>query len=289
MTDGGRRAYLDGPAIAPQDAKATQTPWREWLLVSDLPLSLGGKQPVGWQPAGLSDEDIEIASDWPGDAGLFVRTLLEVGFLEGETTGYRVHDWAEHNPWAASRGQRVELAKAAAAARWNGAQGMRSACDPHAERMRNTEIRNAHHPTQPHPTQNLKTSSSEVETTSDQTDTQPLSLVGSGMTDTTERKAAPKRGTRLPEGFAVTDAHRAFARQNGLPNPDEQLPAFCDYWLAQSGQKGVKADWDATFRTWLRNAPKYQGRRPPRMTPINTQPVDYTAGAQKQENGAYRL
>jgi len=28
---------------------------------------------------------------------------------------------------------------------------------------------------------------------------------------------------------------------------------FKDYWIAQAGQKGVKLDWDATWRNWVRN------------------------------------
>jgi len=28
---------------------------------------------------------------------------------------------------------------------------------------------------------------------------------------------------------------------------------FKDYWIAQGGQKGVKLDWDATWRNWVRN------------------------------------
>ena len=33
---------------------------------------------------------------------------------------------------------------------------------------------------------------------------------------------------------------------------------FKDYWIAQPGQKGVKLDWDATWRNWVRSttAPK---------------------------------
>jgi len=107
---------------------------------------------------GLSDEDIELAADWPGDEAAFVQTLCEVSFLEGEKSSYRVHDWAAHNPYAASRGVRVDAAKQAAAARWQGqnnADGMRRACGEDAERMREDEKGNAHHPTQP----NLSTSS----------------------------------------------------------------------------------------------------------------------------------
>ena len=29
---------------------------------------------------------------------------------------------------------------------------------------------------------------------------------------------------------------------------------FADHWAAQPGQKGVKADWPATWRNWIRRA-----------------------------------
>jgi len=118
---------------------------------------------------GLSDEDIELASEWEGDLGVFVRALCEVGFLEGNNENYRIHDWAEHNPWAASRGQRVESAKHAAAFRWGNygnADSMPDACGSDADSMRDNEKRNAPNPTQP----NLKNSSSEVEGTSESED-----------------------------------------------------------------------------------------------------------------------
>jgi len=28
--------------------------------------------------------------------------------------------------------------------------------------------------------------------------------------------------------------------------------AFCDYWRAQPGQRGLKLDWPATWRNWMR-------------------------------------
>lgn len=34
---------------------------------------------------------------------------------------------------------------------------------------------------------------------------------------------------------------------------------FADYWAAQPGLKGTKADWPATWRTWCRNS---HGRHP---------------------------
>ncbi|MGH8421822.1 MAG: hypothetical protein ACRER3_05610, partial [Pseudomonas fluorescens] len=67
--------------------------------------------------SGMTDEDIELAVDWTGDDGAFVATMMDVGFLEGATCARRVHDWAEHNPWAAGAGDRSQRSKFAAACR----------------------------------------------------------------------------------------------------------------------------------------------------------------------------
>jgi len=41
-------------------------------------------------------------------------------------------------------------------------------------------------------------------------------------------------------------------------HPTRTFDQFKDYWIAQAGQKGVKLDWFATWRNWVRNtnAPK---------------------------------
>lgn len=37
---------------------------------------------------------------------------------------------------------------------------------------------------------------------------------------------------------------------------------FCDYWRAISGAKGVKTDWPATWRNWMRRAQDNAPRSP---------------------------
>lgn len=63
--------------------------------------------------SGMSDEDIELAIDWPNEAGTLVAALLEVGFLDGAQGDLRFHGWEEHNPWVFGQGLR------SAKARWN--------------------------------------------------------------------------------------------------------------------------------------------------------------------------
>ena len=70
--------------------------------------------------AGMTDEDIELAIDWAGEEGAFVRGMVDVGFLEGEACERLVHDWAEHNPWAAGAGARSEKSRWAALCKQHG-------------------------------------------------------------------------------------------------------------------------------------------------------------------------
>lgn len=61
--------------------------------------------------SGMTDEDIEIAADWrPGD-GALVPILAELNWLDGEPGAYCLHDWREHNPWAADADNRRDRAR----------------------------------------------------------------------------------------------------------------------------------------------------------------------------------
>ena len=59
------------------------------------------------------------------------------------------------------------------------------------------------------------------------------------------------RSSRLAEGWQPSIDDRRFAEQLGL-DPDHTAERFRDYWVAQPGQRGVKADWLATWRNWCR-------------------------------------
>lgn len=76
------------------------------------------------------------------------------------------------------------------------------------------------------------------------------------------KKTASQRGTRIPEDFTVTEDMVEWAR---LKTPNAGLKdteAFVDYYRAAPGQKGVKLDWVATWRNWMRKAQQdYDGQR----------------------------
>jgi uncharacterized protein YdaU (DUF1376 family) len=63
-----------------------------------------------------------------------------------------------------------------------------------------------------------------------------------------------KRGSRLSSDFLFTGEWLAFCKQERPElEPVQIFEKFKDYWIAQPGQKGVKLDWDATWRNWVRN------------------------------------
>jgi len=80
-----------------------------WRLVC-LFAWVAGNRPDG-NLSGLTAEDVELCVDWPGADGVFVEALLAVGFLEGVDGAYRMHDWQDHNPWAAGSDARSDKAK----------------------------------------------------------------------------------------------------------------------------------------------------------------------------------
>jgi len=63
-----------------------------------------------------------------------------------------------------------------------------------------------------------------------------------------------KKGSRLSQDWFLSKSMGDWATQE-RPDLDVRQVAeqFKDYWVAQAGQKGVKLDWFATWRNWVRN------------------------------------
>jgi len=63
-----------------------------------------------------------------------------------------------------------------------------------------------------------------------------------------------KRGSRLsPDFFFPKEWCDFLVEQRPELNAQQTFEKFKDYWIAQAGQKGVKLDWFATWRNWVRN------------------------------------
>jgi hypothetical protein len=73
-------------------------------------------------------------------------------------------------------------------------------------------------------------------------------------TEQIHKKEKNKRGSRLTQDWVLTNPMDQWAKQE-RPDLDvrQVVEQFKDYWISQPGQKGVKLDWDATWRNWVRN------------------------------------
>lgn len=147
-----------------------------------------------------------------------VKTVLEeFFFLDND-------GW--HNKRADVEIERYRLksnkAAASARARWDKTQ-----CDNDANAMRTHTERNAHQ-------------------TPDTIHQTPLKEL--------EPQPKKNKATRLDQNWELPDEWAIWAKQNRIDlDVNKTAEGFKDYWLAAPGAKGVKADWFATWRNWVRN------------------------------------
>jgi hypothetical protein len=70
-------------------------------------------------------------------------------------------------------------------------------------------------------------------------------------------------GSRLPEDWTLPAEWQEWAEKE---RPDLEIGAtaygFRDFWIAKAGKDGRKADWQATWRNWVRNQRQQNGRPP---------------------------
>lgn len=91
------------------------------------------------------------------------------------------------------------------------------------------------------------------------------------LTKNHKQESSAARGTRLPADWRPSPEDQDYCKKQ---RPDLRLSEvatnFYDYWIAQPGSKGRKADWSATWRGWVRK--ESPGSRP--QMPV----ADVTAG-----------
>ncbi|WP_052750051.1 hypothetical protein [Gluconobacter oxydans] len=98
------------------------------------------------------------------------------------------------------------------------------------------------------------------------------------------KSSRAKRGKRIPADWYPSPELQAFARKNGV-DPDHVAEKFRDYWLGVSGERGIKLDWDATWRNWVRNDSSLGPTRRP--APSSDRPR--TAAQNADENARFLM
>lgn len=100
--------------------------------------------------------------------------------------------------------------------------------------------------------------------------------------DRSEAAAAPRaksnRNHRIPSDWVPRPEEQQSARERGLDCADEAAH-FRDHHTAKGT---TMADWDAAFRTWLKNAKKWGRGKPNSKTPLELQ-LERVAMLEKQE------
>lgn len=83
-----------------------------------------------------------------------------------------------------------------------------------------------------------------------------------------EQKKTPssstrKRGTRIPDDFAVSPEMVSWARDR-VPHVDGRLETekFINYWSSKSGRNATKLDWVKTWQNWMLTAAERVPARP---------------------------
>lgn len=76
------------------------------------------------------------------------------------------------------------------------------------------------------------------------------------------------RGSRLPNDWAIPDEYREAAKAMGASEHliANEAERFRDFWIAKAGKDGVKLDWLATWRNWVRTALSNPRNKPSDMS-----------------------
>lgn len=117
----------------------------------------------------------------------------------------------------------------------------------------------------------------------------PRGRSSSSSSSASPERAERSRGSRLPPDWTPDAEQIAFCRAE-RPDLDPAATAarFVDYWIAQPGAKGVKVDWTATWRNWVRGekaAPGNVASLPKRAPPCGNCAKPLTGGYTNSPKG----
>lgn len=89
----------------------------------------------------------------------------------------------------------------------------------------------------------IRRDKSRVDTHGESDDSQPV------------KDVQQKKGSRLSAEWQIPDDWITWATKQGIASQAARFEAdkFRDFWIAKPGQGGVKSDWQATWRNWIRN------------------------------------
>lgn len=178
--------------------------------------------------------------------------------------GYVVHDFGDYRPPASERqtpGTPADLSEKRAAA---GRAGGKATAKRREQVQQNARANQANLPSKdgnlpgndpsPVPVPEPVVASNEA------TDATPVASLPSS-----QAQQRPKRGTRIPDDFAVDPEMVTWAREHASGvDIGRELVKFRNHWLAKSGKDATKLDWKRTWQNWMLTAAE---RQPARASP----------------------
>ena len=97
------------------------------------------------------------------------------------------------------------------------------------------------------------------------------------------------RGTRIEPEWSPSLNDRETARNEGFSDSeiDREALRFRDYWVSRAGPGGVKLDWQATWRNWVRTSAEKLGKTPKRENGTAEPEVGFYAKFGSEEQDAW--
>jgi hypothetical protein len=159
--------------------------------------------------------------------------LCDAGLWEhAEGGGWIIHDFDQYLPSDGLRSKRAEAGRKGAAARWGKTAGQDIPAGGDSNLPSVATMANGKTCPEPEPESKKKTSSS----------------------------SSAKRGTRIPEDFAMTPDMIAWGKERYPQlNGDRETEKFVNHFRSAPGAKGVKLDWRRTWENWMHTAAERSG------------------------------
>ena len=94
---------------------------------------------------------------------------------------------------------------------------------------------------------------------------QPKNVLPKEKEEARTRDRTSQKGSRW-NGESVPEEWRTWAWEHSKVDVNLEADKFTDYWVGVSGSRGVKLNWKATWRNWIRKAGEISGDKSPLRT-----------------------
>lgn len=117
-----------------------------------------------------------------------------------------------------------------------------------------------------------------------ETQSEPIAKATNNDKPITNNHIKTQRGTRLPTDWSLPDSWKAWAEGERQDlNIRIVADSFKDFWIAKPGAGGVKLNWEATWRNWVRSQKQSFGKPLDIVHQTTPTPANHDAALRKIE------